>query len=298
MVTLRSVPAVEPDRNGLISFARFDPRLGDLSIWTANPDGTHQRRLTHLRSYDSDWSPSGRLIVLDFNDHTGEHLATINPDGTHLRRLTSQAGIQEEPTWSPHGRRIVFDASATLPDQPGFRTDIWTIRADGTDARQLTHGIFAVEPVYSPDGHRIAFGRIAGTDPQGRQLEAIDVVNTNGKNLREIVPPRPDLEHPAWSSDGAWISFSIPPEGPHPAVLAVHPDGKGLRTIRRSDRRFGLFNAVWSPDAQKLLVGCHDFRDDLDKLCTMNGDGSGLHVEVEGRYRVNTPAWGTHPLRR
>jgi hypothetical protein len=30
-------------RNGPIAFGRFDPALGDFSLWTADSDGTHQR---------------------------------------------------------------------------------------------------------------------------------------------------------------------------------------------------------------------------------------------------------------
>ena len=218
--------------NGRITFTRFDPKLGDFSIWAANPDGTHQQRLTHTPSQDNDWSPNGRRIAFDFFNKTGEHLATMDPNGRHVRQLTFKKGIQGDPKWSPNGQRITFDASPTFPDQPGFHTSIWTMRADGTGARQLTHGIFGVEPVYSPDGHRIAFGRITGIDAQGFQLEAIDVINTDGTHLRQVVPPLADLEHPDWSPNGTWITFNIPPEAPNAAVMAVHPNGKGLRVLR------------------------------------------------------------------
>lgn len=38
--------------------------------------------------------------------------------------------------------------------------------------------------------------------------------------------------------------------------MVVHPNGKGLRVVRRSDNRFELFKPVWSPDGRKFLVGC------------------------------------------
>jgi len=82
------VPANEQPRNGRITFGRFDPQLGDFSIWAANPDGTHQRRLTHVPSFFSDWSPDGTRIAFDFVDDTGVHIATMDPDGRHVRQLT------------------------------------------------------------------------------------------------------------------------------------------------------------------------------------------------------------------
>jgi hypothetical protein len=51
-----ALPAAASDRpeNGRITFGRFDPALGDFSIWAANPDGTHQKRLTDVPSFFSD----------------------------------------------------------------------------------------------------------------------------------------------------------------------------------------------------------------------------------------------------
>src|SRR5260370_19355355 len=83
--------------NGRITFTRFDPKLGDFSIWAANPDGTHQQRLTHTPSADSDWSPNGPRIAFDFVNNTGEHLATIDPNGRHVRQLTFNKAIQQAP---------------------------------------------------------------------------------------------------------------------------------------------------------------------------------------------------------
>ena len=294
-----AVPAAAGEHrpaNGRITFGRFDPALGDFSIWAANPDGTRQQRLTHIPSFFSDWSPNGSRIAFDFADSTGEHLAAMDPDGRQVRQLTFGEGIQEVPKWSPDGRRITFDASPDLPDAPGFHTDIWIMRANGTDVRQLTRGAFDVEPVFSPDGRRIAFGRITGVDAQGFQLEAIYVINTDGTGLRQVVPPLADLEHPDWSPNGAWISFNIGPDQPHAAVMVVHPNGKGLRVLRRSDNRLRLFKPVWSPDGRKFLVGCHDVQADIDKLCVMNANGRYLHAVTATPDPVNFPAWGTHPL--
>ena len=142
-----AMPAAAGDRpvNGRISFGRFDPALGDFSIWVANPDGTHQKRLTHVPSFFSDWSPDGHGIAFDFADDTGVHIATMDPNGRHVRQLTFGEGIQEVPKWSPDGRWITFNASPQFPDEPGFHTDIWIMRADGSHQRKLTRNAVAEE---------------------------------------------------------------------------------------------------------------------------------------------------------
>ena len=74
--------------NGEISFGKFDPALGDMSLWVANPYDTDQRRLVHVISNFSDWSPDGRRIAFDFIDDAGVHIATISADGGAMRQIT------------------------------------------------------------------------------------------------------------------------------------------------------------------------------------------------------------------
>jgi Tol biopolymer transport system component len=298
-------PAQASDRadNGRITFGRFDPTLGDFSIWAADPDGTHQRRLTTVPSFFSDWSPDGRRIAFDFVDDVGVHIATMAPDGGQQRQLTSGPAIQEVPKWSPDGRWITFDAAPVFPDDPAFSTSIWVIRADGSDARQLTRDGFDVEPVFSPDGTRVVFGRITGVSAQGDQMEALYVVNTDGTGLHQIVAPRAGLEHPDWSPDGRLISFNIAPEAAAASesgsVMVVHPDGGSLQVLRRPTERLRFFKPVWSPDGRKMLIGCRDVSAHIDKLCTMDANGRNVNIIVDTTPDpANFPAWGSHPIRR
>jgi Tol biopolymer transport system component len=289
-----------PHDDGRITFGRFDPELGDFSIWVANPDGTHQQRLTLVPSFFSDWSPNGRRVAFDFVDDVGVHVATIRPDGTGERQLTFGPGIQETPKWSPDGRWITFGASPLMPWEPGFFTSIWIMRADGSRSRQVTTGGFDVEPVFSPDGTRIAFGRITSVTPDGMWEEAIYVVNSDGTDLREVVAPRSGLEHPDWSPDGRWITFNIGPESPQApgsgSIIAVRPDGRGERVLRAATERFVFFKPVWSPNGRQLLVGCFDRTSPVDKLCVIDANGRHLDVVIDATpFPVNFPAWGPAP---
>jgi Tol biopolymer transport system component len=293
--------AVQRVENGQITFGRFDPALGDFSIWAANPDGTAQRRLTTMPSFFSDWSPDGGRIAFDFVDDVGVHVATMAPDGGDVRQLTFGPAIQEGPKWSPDGQSITFDAASVFPDDPaGFATAIWAMAADGSDARQVTRDGFDVEPVFSPDGRHIAFGRITGVTADGDQLEAVYLVDADGTHLRQVVAPLAGLEHPDWSPDGRWISFNIAPEAVRArqagSVLVVHPNGKALHVLRAAGERFMFFKPVWSPDGRRLLVGCFDRSVGTDRLCVMPAHGGKVAVIIaEGQEPVNFPAWGSLP---
>ncbi|MFY9973452.1 MAG: hypothetical protein WAK53_04290 [Chromatiaceae bacterium] len=56
------------------------------------------------------------------------------------------------PRWSPDGSRLAFSSNRT------GRYEIWTVAADGSDARQVTDGPGEKTwPTWSPDGTRILF---------------------------------------------------------------------------------------------------------------------------------------------
>lgn len=273
----------------------------DGEVFTMRADGSERTRLTRTpgeaESGQPDWSPDGSRIAFDFQDETGVHLAIIGADGSGRLALTSAPGVQETPTWSPDGAWITYGAFD--PAQPTFSTSIWVVRADGTDARQVTDDGFDVEPVFSPDGTRIAFGRIVGDSPEG-QLEALYVVGADGTGLREVVPARPGLEHPDWSPDGRSLTFDIGPETPGTphagAIMSVRPDGTGLHVLRAPTETLRFFKARWSPDGKQLLLGCFDAQVRRDRLCTSTRGGGRVSVIDFGDPSwVNYPAWGARP---
>ena len=299
LVAAGAVPAGagQGPANGRITFGRYNPDRSP-SLWVADIDGRHQHQLATETTYFSDWAPDGRRIAFDFESDSGDvHIATVHADGRNRQDLTSAPGVQECPKWSPDGQWITYDAWD--PAQAEFSTSIWVMRADGSEARQVTSGGFDVEPVFSPDVRQILFGRITGEDPTG-QLEALYVVNTDGSGLREVVPARAGVEHPDWSPDGSWITFNIGPEYPDAAssgdILAVHPSGLGLHVLRARTDRFAFYKAMWSPDGRQLLLGCFDAAAGREGLCTATAGGGRVRaVHLGGTTEGNWPAWGSAP---
>lgn len=92
------------------------------------------------------WSPDGSRILFTSNRGGDFDLYTVRPDGADLRRLTRARGNDAHSTWCAGGEWIVFSSSRTgfkdemaLYDSvPQPYGEIFAMRADGTDVRQLT----------------------------------------------------------------------------------------------------------------------------------------------------------------
>ncbi|MSO99046.1 MAG: hypothetical protein EXR11_12650 [Rhodospirillaceae bacterium] len=161
-------------------------------------------------------------------------LALIQADGTDLRMLTSGAASSGFPSFAPDSNRFVYRVMGngeqglrimSLPDGKvtvltaendtfpalsprgdkitftGFRDgnyEIYTIRPDGTDRRQLTHTHPSndAHSSWSPDGKRIVFV----SSRRGLKDEALHGDQTYG----EIFVMRDDGSHVEQLTDNQW----------------------------------------------------------------------------------------------
>lgn len=138
-------PSWSPDGSQIVYRASGKDRLG-LFIVTVATGAV--RALTADSSHDNfpAWSPKGdRIAFTRFFDSDYE-LYTIKADGTDARRLTNQPGNDAHCSWSPDGEWLAFsssrggfkDEAALHPGNPQPYGDIYVMRADGSDVRQLT----------------------------------------------------------------------------------------------------------------------------------------------------------------
>jgi hypothetical protein len=153
-------------------------------------------RVLRPAALDSSWSPAGRWIVFEGRgplyapdgrwDWGGLHL--IRPNGSGMRRdLLPEPAGEQNPDWSPDGRRIVFSYypdGRPLRDQVRVRDGIATIRPDGTGFRPLaTNG--GRNPVYSPDGRWIVFEK----DNVRCEFSALWIMRADGTQQRPLRYP-------------------------------------------------------------------------------------------------------------
>jgi Tol biopolymer transport system component len=111
--------------------------------------------------------------------------------------------------------------------------DVWTIAADGTQARRLLRGAYA--PAWSPDGSQLLFVSHRSGD------EELYVANADGTGVRRLTrSPGPDLS-PAWSSDGRRIAWSRNAE-----IWTMDADGTNQeRIVRKTKRWHEHYSPTW-----------------------------------------------------
>jgi len=180
------------------------------------------------------WSPDGTRIAFqsDRDASTAPDLYVMNADGTGVVRLTSRPGYESECSWSPDGSTLVF----AWGDNRG-RSEIYTIRADGTDERELTNGglltppIGSRDPAWSPDGAKIAFN--ASRQYFGVNDGGIYVMNADGSHQVRLSGSQTyATDNPTWSPDGTMIAYAAYADT-STDMFVVNADGSGERRLAR-----------------------------------------------------------------
>jgi Tol biopolymer transport system component len=181
-----NTPAWSPD-GSKIAFTRCGGIPITCGIFVVNADGTSPANLTRtFGSHDSEpaWSPDGSQIVFRTNRDGNSKIYVMSSDGSGALRLTDSPDHDTSPDWSPDGMQIVF---ARLDAQQVWT--IWTMNADGTNPVSLAPG---EQPVYSPDGTRIAFVLTTGSDSD------LWTMNADGTGGLALVATSANELAPSW----------------------------------------------------------------------------------------------------
>ena len=233
------------------------------ALWVANGDGSGAVELlpeTRRVRWHA-WSPDGSQLAFSSGMvHAGEwvrHIYVMNADGTRERKLSSGIVNDDEPSWSPDGRRLVFrrrDGAGEPHSTEAHQQDVHLVTIDaegGNEAAHLIGGADEVFPTWSPDGESIAFsagGRIWVMDAEGGDPVIV------AKSYRN--------KGAKWSPDSKRLAFSqnlISAAGRSADVVVVDLDGLTEHVIPLDPDLIpegGFFpNAApqWSPDGRRVF---------------------------------------------
>ena len=136
----------------------------------------------------------------------------------------------------------------------GDAGDIFTVRADGTDPRQLTSGPGAKStPSFSPDGTRIAYREWRDGN------DMIIVMDAGGGNRKVLATNSSSASYCtrgslAWSPDGSSLIFRVSSACDSRFDLYVVPTDGTAPATRLLAPGMDSAHATWSPDGTKIAV--------------------------------------------
>lgn len=270
--------------HGVILF--WSDKQGGPALYSIRPDGSHRRRIfsSHRACKRPSLSPDRKWIVFDGPrpGHEGElpqfDVQVIRRDGTGRKTLTTSDEWDLDARWSPDGTRISF--TRRPPDSDQRDASIWTMRADGSDARMLSRGNTAR---WSPDGRRFVFSApAAGTDGD------LFAINADGSGLRHLLVTRRAEWPDDWSPDGKKILFTRSFSETSSDLFVMNVDGTGVRRLTRT--RGNDSHGSWSPDGSRIVFESDRYR--WSHLFVMRANGTGRHGLTSGPSNDFSPSWG------
>lgn len=262
------------------------------SVWMVNWEGTQDLQLTYSTESASSprWSPDGRYLSF-LSSHGSEgkkQVWLLDRRGGEARQLTQVKESLSGYAWSPDGRRLVLKMSPSEDDSSAAPSsgatpkapkpiviDRYHFKEDGegylTAASNTQLYLFDVEtkkldpltadrkfddsdPVWSPDGTRIAYVSNHDTDPDQSDNDKIFLIEAHpGATPKELPHAnRPSGHGLAWSPDGKLLAYLEGFEQKYDAYnqnrLAVIPVAGGTARVLTEKLDRGVSLPEFAPD--------------------------------------------------
>ena len=232
-------------------------RSGEMNIWLQSLADGSTRQLTSGSGGDfqPNWSPDQKRIAF-YSSRTGRPgIFAVDLASRTVTALASGGSIAGSPFYSPDGTRIAYQS-----DESG-RNELWVMKADGSDPRQLTNvGVSGHFVRWTAAGDAIVFrcpGKqltlavpAAGGEPTpfapnmkgGAHIsfspDQSQIMDVLGHRVLWVSPvrggepvqvfafadPSMRIDYPVWSPDGKWVLFD-----------RTHPEGGDIWVLREAD---------------------------------------------------------------
>jgi len=125
----------------------------------------------------------------------------------------------------------------------GNDTEIWVRNDDGTETRLTNNTADDEDPVFSPDGTKIAFSSLRDGNWE------IYVMNADGSNPVNLTNNSAEDDWPTWSPDGTQIAFTSHRNGNY-EIYTMNADG--TNPVDRTNNSALDMRPAWSPNGASI----------------------------------------------
>ena len=322
-------PQVSPDGQWVAYTVRttsLEDEKATTRVWMVSTDGDDPLPMTS-DSYSASnprWSPDGRYLSFTAtrNDTTSQVWA-LDRRGGEAQQLTEVEQGVGGHEWSPDGTRLVLtirdpeeeddeDEKENKPRDPwvidrlqfkrdgrGYltgdrHTHLYTFELATETLTQITSGSWdEAQPAWSPDGTRIAFVSNRTEDPDANSNSDVWVVaadNTDeGATLLRLTDYEGGDSQPAWSPDGAWVTYVTDDTDPRFRALSVNQLARvsaqgGPRELLNPSLDRNVSAPEFANDGRSVIASVQDSGERY--LATIDGDGCPARM-LDGEHNMS-----------
>jgi Tol biopolymer transport system component len=188
------------------------------------------------------FSPDGKYLAFE-----NDYIFTIDLANGEQRRV-SDVDRSDWPSWSPDGRKLIFQS--LCPHTKQTSCIIWIVNRDGSDLHQVVppSNTSNHTPCFSPDGRSILWSR----------EEQLWTADSSGKNphLLTHLPKNSYVWACGWSHDGktiAFITLQQPYTSDEYKIGLIDSNGQNQRIFLEKKE---IQQARWSRDGASLYILC------------------------------------------
>lgn len=224
-------------------------------LWIVRANGSNRQRIARYAS-DGAWSPDGGRIVFASKPTRSNctDIYSMRLNGRGVRRHTFTHACEANPSYSPDGKWIVFEASTE------YGQHVAIVDSKGRSPRVIGSG---QSPDWAPDRRVIAFA--SGT--------SIQIVDPQGRPIRQIqlsAPDNFDVASLAWSPRGDQF------------VIAQRQATLNSIGIRRGGDRIYIVNADGSGRRELTVTSIDDDAEPASAVSALSlGWESVLSLEID-----------------
>lgn len=269
-----------------------DTTKDDWEVFTMNLDGSNKQNVT--RDPDVAWiyeAIGDSLLFISDRDTCFRcyFVYIAGADGSSPRRITN---LQLEDSWMSsrnNGQELIVTGRIGKE----VRHQLFLVNVRDGIYRQLTSDTAARfgDPVFSPDGKRIAFSYKANKRDRSTH-EELYVMNDDGSDMTQLThypednPSAKIYGYRAgasrWHPTENFISYVSMQDGRH-SIYAVSPDGSKQWKLTNHEFAEGWHD--WSPDGKWLAFNSSDWEETQYHITLMNWETKQITQLTDSTYQ-------------
>jgi Tol biopolymer transport system component len=252
-----------------IVFTRFSGDGKEMfnDLYAVDPDGKNETRLTMNPGPDGNYADCAaprynrdRTLIAFVSTKNHErrsyNIFLMDLATRKTAQITHGDLNISSVDWSDDDSRLVFSGA----DEKGTQ-QVHAVGMDGTGFTRLTTGPAEhMHPMWSPRGDLIAFVRFA----PGSKSSHIMVMDTSGREQRQLTSDDTLHANPSWSPDGSWLIFRSDLGTPHLRRLNVDT---GEVFLYEPPGRGGDSSPIWS--GHEIVFSSSSDWEDADALASI-----------------------------